>query len=283
MNVILIIIVIVIVLITFIYITCPNLHLKNNIVPFYKRKDNLFPDIKTDKKEITLFCTSGLSNRIRTILGFYYISKLNDKLLNVIWISDNTCNGEFLDYFIPIKGVNVFNKIIEDIDYTGQSTIEIILKNYNIDVTKDIYKELYKHIKPVDSIENKIDNFVKKNDIENLIGIHVRRTDYTGNFIGKLLNGSNEDKEFFDFINKYSKNLPFYIATDNKETQDIYKNKYKNRALFYEKIKKSTNLRKTTLENAIIDIYILSYCRKIKGTANSSFSEFSKYLKLSRF
>lgn len=282
MKILLIIITIIILLIIFIYITCPNLHLKNNIIPFYKRKDNSFPNIN-NKKELTIFCTSGLSNRIRTLLGFYYICKIKNKLLNVIWISDNTCNGEFLDYFKNIEGVNFFNKIIDNIDYTGQSTIEIILNNYKIKPTKDIYKELYKNIKPIEDIEKKILSYVKENKIENLLGIHVRRTDYTGNFIGKLLNGSNKDEEFFDFIKTYSKDLPFYIATDNKETQDIYKNKYRNKALFFHKIKYSKNLRKTSLENAIIDIYILSYCRKIKGTSNSSFSEFSKYLKLSRF
>ena len=282
MNLFLIIIIVLIILIIFVYITCPNLHFKNNIIPFYKRKDNLFPDIKNDKKEITIFCTSGLSNRIRTILGFYYICKLKNKLLNVIWIKDNVCNGDFLEYFKIIDGINIFNKKIDNIDYIGQSTIEIILNNYNIQVTKDIYKELYRYINPVDSIQNKIQKFINENNIKNLIGIHVRRTDYTGNFIGKLLNGSNADEEFFDYIERYSKKMPFYSATDNKESQDIYKNIYKKRALFYEKIKDSDNIRKTTLENAIIDIFILSYCKKIKGTSNSSFSEFSKYLKSSR-
>ena len=278
MNTILLIIIILIILIIIIYISCPNLHITNTIIPFYKRKDNVFPNIEK-LKEITIFCSSGLSNRIRTILGFLHVCTINNKKLNVIWLEDNTCNGKFLDYFQPIDNVNFFDKIIDQVDFIGQSTIENILKHYNLSVKT---YELYSNIKLNNDIENKVQNFVSLNNIHNLIGVHVRRTDYTGNFIGKFLNGSNSDNDFFDFIYKYSNRFAFFIATDNKETQNIYKNKYGKRALFYSIIKNSKNLRKTTLENAIIDIFILSYCKKIKGTYNSSFTDFARLLKKNR-
>ena len=260
-----------------IYRTCPNLHIENSIIPFYKRNDNNFPDI-TNLEEINILCCSGLSNRIRTILGFLEVCNFYKKKLNIIWIKDNTCNGDFLDYFKPIHNVN-FIEISNKIDYQGQSTIEKITSYYNV---KYDIKKLYFNIQLNDNIENRVQKYIKENNIQNLIGIHVRRTDYTGNFIGKLINGSNSDNEFFEFIKKYSGDNKFFLATDNKETQDIYKNKYRNKLLFYEKIKNSNNLRKTSLENAIIDIYILSYCTKIKGTYNSSFTEFAKNLRRSR-
>jgi hypothetical protein len=278
MNTFLLIIIILIILLIIIYISCPNLHITNTIIPFYKRKDNVFPNIEK-LNEITIFCSSGLSNRIRTILGFLHVCKMNNKKLNVIWLQDNTCNGNFLDYFEHINNVNFFDKIVEPIDFIGQSTIENILKHYNLNI--EAYK-LYSNIKLNNNIENKVQNFVSLNNIHNLVGVHVRRTDYTGNFIGKIINGSNDDNEFFDFINKYSKGFEFFIATDNKETQNIYKNKYGKKALFYSTIKNSKNLRKTSLENAIIDIFILSYCKKIKGTYNSSFTEFARLLKKNR-
>jgi hypothetical protein len=279
MKIFIITIVVVIVLII-IYITCPNLHLTNNIIPFYKRKDNIFPVIKDDFEELNIFCSSGLSNRIRTILGFKAVCDKFNKKLNVIWIPDNACNGNFTDYFKDINNVNFFKKKIEPVHYLGQSSIKNILNHYKIE--KKEY-ELYSNIKLKKHIENKVIDFINNNDIKNCVGIHVRRTDYTGNFIGKLLNGSNDDSEFFNYIDKYSKGCPFFIATDNKETQTIFKNKYGNRALFYSKIKDIKNLRKTSLEDAIIDIFILSNCLKIKGTYNSSFTDFSKNLKKKYF
>jgi hypothetical protein len=257
--------------------SCPNLHIENSIIPFYQRNDNNFPDI-INLSEINILCCSGLSNRIRTILGFLEVCNFYKKKLNVIWIKDNTCNGVFLDYFKPINNVK-FIEQPDRIDYKGQSTIEKITSYYKV---KYNISELYSNIKLNDILENKINNYVKKCNIENLAGIHVRRTDYTGNFIGKLINGSNSDFDFFDYIEKYSINDNFFLATDNKETQDIYKNKYGNKVLYYKKIKDSDKLRKTSLENAIIDIYILSYCKRIKGTYNSSFTEFAKNLKKSR-
>ena len=273
-------ILIIIIIITFlciIYLICPNLHIENTVIPFYKRTDNIFPKIE-NLSEITILCCSGLSNRIRTILGFLQVCNYHNKKLNVIWIKDNTCNGNFLDYFKPIKNVNFINEK-NTYNYQGQNTIKNICSKYKIDFDK---KKLYCNIKLVDELENKIQTYINKHNIKNIIGIHVRRTDYTGNIIGKILNGSNSDQEFFEYIEKYS-NKNFFIATDNKETQDLYINKYKERALFYSKIKNTDNLRKTSLENAIIDIYILSYNKKIKGTYNSSFTEFARCLKKSRY
>jgi len=273
-----IIIFVILILLNIIYIKSPNLHIENSAIPFYKRKDNIFPDIK-DLNEINILCCSGLSNRIRTILGFLEVCNIYKKKLNVIWIKDNTCNGDFLKYFEPIKNVT-FIKLTHKIHYYGQSTIQNITSNYNIHT--DIAK-LYKNIKLNDIMKNKLQTYITKNNVQNLVGIHVRRTDYTGNIIGKLINGSNSDEDFFHFIKKYSKDKDnFFLATDNRETQDIYINKYKNKVLYFTKIKKTNNLRKTSLENAILDIYILSYCKKIKGTYNSSFTEFAKYLKKSR-
>ena len=263
----------------FIYKSCPNLHLNNTVVPFYLRNDSKFPIINNNLKSLTIFLTSGLSNRIRTLLGFFQVCKLKGLKLKVIWIQDETCNGYFLDYFQPIKGITFVNYKQDPIHYTGQSTIKNILKYYDVKQEKD----LYCFLKLIPPIEKKLHNFIKNNNIINCIGIHVRRTDYTGNIIGKILNGNNSDKDFCNYIEKYSNNKNVFLATDNRDTQDFYIKKYGKKISFYTLIDKNNNLRKTSLENAILDIYTLSYCKTIKGTHNSSFSDFAKCLKKSRF
>jgi hypothetical protein len=227
---------------------------------------------------VTIFLTSGLSNRIRTLLGFIQVCRKKDLRLVVIWIPDATCNGEFLEYFKPIPGVTFVNHKIEPIHYTGQAMTETIVTHYGLKQEKDLYCYLTLH----DDLEDAVQNFIQNNQLNKCVGIHVRRTDYTGNLIGKILNGTNADKDFCDYIQKYSANRQFFLATDNRDTQEYYIQKYSDRVRFYASIPRSDNLRKTTLKNAIIDIYLLSYCKSIKGTYKSSFSEFARCLRKSR-
>jgi hypothetical protein len=271
------IVIIIIIICLFFYVKSPNLQSDNNSVPIYKRDIGFFPDLKNTKR-VTIICTSGLSNRIRTILGFLQVCKRKNKKLTVIWLKDGACNGKFKDYFKPIPGVRITSKIKGKIHFTGQSTIEEITEHYNLKQQKG----LYCNIQLIPRIENEINMFVKEHNIKYTIGIHVRRTDLTGTYTARCLNGgTSSDSQFYKFIKLNSKNKPFFIATDNKKTQDNYSKKYK-KVLFYSYVKESNNLRQTTLEAAIIDIYILSYCKKIKGTVNSSFSDFSRELKKAR-
>lgn len=268
---------IIIVILVFVYVTCPNLHLGNSVVPFYARKDNKFP-VVSNLNSVTIFLTSGLSNRIRTLLGFVQVCREKGLGLTVIWIPDATCNGTFLEYFKPIPGVTFINHKIEPVHYTGQTTIETIVSHYGLKQAKDLYCYLDLH----DDLEKDVYNFVKSNQLDRCVGIHVRRSDYTGNLVGKILNGVNSDEDFCNYIKKYSAGQRFFLATDNRDTQEYYIRKYANRVHFYASIPRNDDLRKTTLRNAIIDIYLLSYCKNIKGTYKSSFSEFSRCLRKSR-
>jgi hypothetical protein len=281
MNLIINLIILLVITCIYIYITCPNLHLDNSYIPFYKRQDGKFPVIP-ERSFLTVLLTSGLSNRVRTMLGFIRICKHFKKNLIVVWIKDETCNGNYLDYFKPIEGVEFIDCKsminIKDIDYIGQSTTQAILQNYGVTDCKNNYS----YISLVNSLQDVIDEFVNKNNINECVGIHVRRTDYTGNLIGKILNGNNPDLDFCNYIEKYSNGKKYFLATDNKQTQEYYIKKYGNRTIFYSNIKETNRLRKTDLKSAIIDIYILSHCRSIKGTLNSSFTEFARLLQKSR-
>ena len=262
----------------YIYISCPNLHFGNTAIPLYKRRDFIYPNID-NLNTITIMPSSGLSNRLRTVLGYVNVINATNKHLLVIWLPDAQCNGYFLDYFLPIDNVTFTMKTQEKVDYTGQSSPEAIASYYRLTVPKSIYNIL----KLTPELESKIDNFVKKHNIKNCVGIHVRRTDLTGNLFNNFLNGSNPDEDFCRYINKNSHNQPFFLATDNPDTQQFYIKKYGNRVIFFSLLYHNNNLRKSSLENAIIDIYLLSYCRKIKGTNNSTFTEIAKFIRLSRY
>lgn len=267
----------------YIYIYHPNLY--SSKIPLYRRLKQLDKYKFENSDNITIACSSGLSNRIRTVLGFYYICKKQNKHLTVLWPTDEVCNGYFLDYYKPIPGITFKNEYqhSEDIYFTGQDTIPSILNKHNFKHQKSISYYLYSILKVRDKIWEKIKSFVKTNDIKNSIGLHVRRTDFTGNFLNNCINGANLDQDFFSYVNNHKgKYSNIYLACDNYKTQKIFKIKYKDNLKFFKHINYNTNLRQTSLVDAIIDMYILSFCKYIKGTNNSSFSKTAKTLKSSR-
>lgn len=274
-------------MLVFVYVTCPNLQLQNSCVPFFMKEDSSFfkqnpvDVIKklTDSHSMTILCTSGLTNRIITMLSFYYICRLYNIKLNVIWIKDGACNGYFQDYFEDIENVTIHTeKIGSSIFFTGQCQFKYIVKFFGISYNHALLLDMLRFIRLKRYMKDELQYFVNVHNITDRIGVHVRRTDFTGNFIGKLINGSNEDKEFYDFIG----NEKCFIATDNRATQLVYKKHFNDRIVWFRNIPYTTKLRKTSIKNAIIDLYLLSFCKKIKGTMNSRFSEFSKNLKKAR-
>ena len=84
----------------------------------------------------------------------------------------------------------------------------------------------------------------------------------------------SSDEKFINFLNNSNnKNKNIYIATDNILTYNKYKTIYKNRIkLNFHKIIKN-GFRKTSLQDAIIDIYMSVYSDNFLGSRWSSFSE----------
>jgi len=104
----------------------------------------------------------------------------------------------------------------------------------------------------------------------NYIAVHIRRTDHI-NPARKKKAYTNDDL-FINFINENLNDSNLYIATDNKETYDNFKNKYNNKVKF-EYHETFNNLRHTTLKDSIIDLFMCVYAQKFIGTSYSSFSD----------
>ena len=67
--------------------------------------------------------------------------------------------------------------------------------------------------------------------------------------------------------------IKIYIATDNKNTYDIFKQKYSNRIKIEYHDVINNSLIQTKLEDAIIDIYLCASSEHFKGSGHSSFSD----------
>jgi hypothetical protein len=186
-------------------------------------------------------------------------AKSQNKLLNVDWQLCNACNGYFLDCFESCCGMFFLKNICGNFDYHGC----FALPEYN-------NHEMYKYLNPLPHIRIQINNNIKLLE-NNYIAVHIRRTDHAP--LAKLHGLYTDDNEFIKFIDNYP-DMNIYIATDNKETQDFFYNKYKQRIKAIQQISTLSNgFRKTSMEHAVVDIFTCANAKYFLGSGWSSFSE----------
>lgn len=103
--------------------------------------------------------------------------------------------------------------------------------------------------------------------------VHIRRTDHI-DWARRKEVLTTTDNEFNTFIKKNkNKNKNLYIATDDPKTYRVFKKRYRKNVKFkYHKIN-AAKTRKTSLRDAIIDIYMSVYSDQFMGSDFSSFSE----------
>jgi hypothetical protein len=232
------------------------------LIVFFRNK---YYDLYVNEPYITVKAKSGLSNKIRVILSYLYRANKEDKKLKVIWIVDDECPEEYSNLFEPIENMTVISTNT-NYDYATwePDNIEYINNNY------------LKLLKPLPQIQTIIDS--NKNELGNkYISCHVRRTDALSHFVHKI----KFNKEYMNFIDSYDNHNPkmkIYLATDNKETQDKFLDKYGNRLLL-KKIIPSDKLRQTSVQDAVIDIYTCAGAEYFMGSVGSSFTDLINQLR----
>jgi hypothetical protein len=212
---------------------------------------------------ITVVPILGLNNRLRVILSYLYLANKENKKLKIIWkVSDKECLGQFDQLFEPLPNTTIeyiTDKNNEQYDFRTYSI-------YNSDFEKENY---YSLLKPLPHIQIKIDNIKEKLGSE-YIACHIRRTDalkYNW-YVDNLIN----DSEYIHFINQYLKDLKIYIATDCRDTQKKFIDIYGDR-LIYQKIENNNNFRQTSLEEAVIDMFVCTDAKYFLGSNKSSFTD----------
>ncbi len=248
---------------------------------------------------IYLIPQHGLCNRLSWICGFYsYYLTISNKCPNkecicyIRWIPTKACNGHFLEIFKTFphsKFVKYDREVPKGIMiYSGQHSIPNIyskILKINIIITPEIECQIFGLLRFNDKIRKIshefIDKYFNKN---NTIGLHVRRTDHVG--FAKMRGNYTNDDYFFNVIEDEIKKdfaVVFFLSTDNRNTQEIFINKYPNNIVIYKKIEMLDNsFRHTTLFDTGIDISILTYCKRIEGSFHSSFSRVAVMLNLNR-
>jgi hypothetical protein len=197
---------------------------------------------------ITVVGLAGLCNKLQVLLSYLYKANKEGKKLRLYWDITKECPDKFNNLFESIPNVDIQyieNKGWEPNNYSDYQNWDKENENY----IKDNY---YSLLKPIPSIQNEID-LTKKELGNEYIACHIRKTDaLTHHWYKDYI---KSDKDYIDFINKYPKDLKIYIATDCRDTQKIFIDKYGDR-MIYKKIEDNDNLRQTSLQDAVKDIYV---------------------------
>lgn len=278
------------------------------------------------EKPIIYVARSGLSNRLRSLVGFMAIAELTNSPLFIHWIKQGACNVGLTELYDLSKHKNVYIIGHEEAECMKNlhpesyySYTEPFTDLYNKDICPVDYNSychratrLLRELTPVTPLKSIIDEFSKTNKLADCIGIHIRMTDNThcyktwaesdphfdANKISQL------DGFLEQIANANKNNIPIFLATDNEDISKLLIKEFNNIIEFQKEyntknltdpskssakgytanilskfLKKQENkplsLRTTSIQDALIDLYLLSKCKKVIGTYYSSFSQIS--------
>ncbi|GEM_PF-3401964 len=140
---------------------------------------------------------------------------------------------------------------------------------------KNKFLPYFKKLVPAASLRKEIESFSQERDISNAIGIHARRTEFLMNADGR--GQVSTDEKFFEAMESMDKDAKFFLATDSKETEKNFMKRFGERVIVFPKKSWSKDTRRS-MEEAVIDLFLLSKTKHILGTYLSTFTELAWWI-----
>ena len=264
-----------------------------------------------DRSYILIECDAGFSNRLRVLAAYVHVAKelYNNSEIVMIWDTNESCNGQFLQAFEPIPQVTFTTsnsrhtfeahalKRYPNTDVDMARIFELNNLIYNKSYFHFIQLSLYANFIPIPDLNDIAIEFIRSHNICYSGAIHVRRTDLDAHHAihdGWAKSMRTSDEDFFKFINNLPPDVPVYLLTDNRHTQLEFLSKYgEDRIIVYHNIDENTTLsvsrshyirgsdtngnlrehhRFTSLLRTMLDIIIATHSRYFMGTFFSSLS-----------
>ncbi|MCH5225345.1 MAG: hypothetical protein J1D77_05065 [Muribaculaceae bacterium] len=263
------------------------------------------------ERRLTVVPTGGLANRMRAIASAYALCKATNRNLKIIWQRNGELNASFSDLFKADGLVDIveINPILFQFYYESPRKKNLFLPQIlhlfsgrhwiyfinekNAFMTEDYFLEVaqkeIKHInvmtcypfydrfdqeivnklfQPSLKVEKRIKEILK-NAVPD-IAIQIRRTDHTWAI-------ENSPTSMFEkFMEKEISNNPditIFLATDDQEIKNLFKAKY-GKNIIFNPIKASRDNTEGMIDGAA-ELFIMSRCKKIYGSYNSSYSFFA--------
>lgn len=185
--------------------------------------------------------------------------------------------------------LNLYNVVgclsIDQINNIDESkSYAIVYNNTTIPKYENI-SEFIKSLTPIDCLMDVINNFIDKNNIDkSVFGIHARSTDFTNTNIKPY-------DQYVETLVSNNKNIKILFCSDNPDWEGHMYYKYPNNIIIREKkdiVKKlnvdagwtnNAHTSETAVQEAIIDLYLLSKTNFVVYNNDSTFAHMVNYLK----
>lgn len=210
-------------------------------------------------------CDWGLCNRLEVLFSF--LGEARQKGEEIVWIWNNNvpCPGDFLDCFEPIDGVKIVSSGEGDCHFSGW----LPLAPENEQLLRDC-------LQPRPAIVDAVARW--RSSLEHdYIALHVRRTD-----LALHMQQFGQDISGYECAHRFVEQFPpatrIFLAADNAESQQFFKDRYGAR-VFFKPIIPSDSYRQTTLLDAVVDLYVCVGAAKFAGTECSTFTKMISILR----
>jgi len=240
-------------------------------------------------KTILIKCPDGFINQLRLSLAANFLVSIGEaQAAQQEWIINNHNNVRFDKFFFPFRylyHLQPTDKPINNDPIITQSFSNMV-KEFN---AKDIIRLAYKKLKYKPMPVQLFESYIKENNINQCIGVHLR----TGCKTALLEQDKNrhppiDEKSIIDTL--LSKTESIFLATDNAETQNkwfkifqdrlhVYQTIHNGKSKFHGPYNRSNVTRYTTDLHTVADFYILQKCKVFIGSNESSFSIMINWLR----
>jgi len=263
---------------------------------------------KKMQSTITLVPVGGLANRMKAIDAAVGLAQEANALLHIIWFKDKGLNCRFDQLFrsLELKGVTlkeatwtdklIFDRprrknfhlprlfqraLFDDCVYEHEATQRFYQKfdflswaqGKNVYIASCVYfhpqtvRPFFRIFQPTEKIQEQVQTFTDSFS-RPTIGIHIRRTDNIASisqsptelFIEKMREEIGKDE-----------NCQFYVATDSEEEKKRLKDIFGKRILSFPRAADRNSI--SGMQDALVELYVLSHTQKILGSMQSSYSE----------
>ena len=270
-----------------------------------------------NSNKIISLCAGGLCNRLLPVASCYAFTKLTGRKLVICWEKHDVCNANFEDLFQnnieiiswndlkKIKGAyfvgnredvisNNFSEIISNNNINNNRDLidlncpnEIIIHHHNNlipSIDRNSVIEFLRSLQPITEIEDKINEFTNEFNLDKrVIGMHCRLTDFS-------VPWSYYESEIQKQLNE-NPNCKILVCSDDIDFEKYIGEKYKSNVIIYNKkyrmVKKDQSkewihnnfVRDTgSVQEAIVDLFLLSKTNIKSGNNHSSFSQTARLL-----
>ena len=275
---------------------------------FKESLNYLFKTQKQTTKKLILVPVGGLANRMKAIDAAVALTQETDMHLHIIWFRDSGLNCRFDQLFEPFnlnhvtvkeaswmdkviydrprrKNLNIpriFQRVLLDSCIYEEEATQLFyqhfdfpawVKNQNVYIASCVYfypqtiNPSFCIFKPHKYIQDQIDTYCQS-FTDPTIGIHIRRTDN----IASITNSPTE--LFVEQMNREiqnNKDCLFYVATDSEKEKEHLKSIFKERIITFPRVANRNSV--SGIQDALVELYILSRTKKIYGSIHSSYSE----------